>query len=110
MSILKIDNRLIFSLFQPFLPCRFSFGREQILFLKAIFEGKVERTLAHAVRDAGDRLDALLSEGNAPIIRKLGHNLAGKEITTIEELDRALADLRERVVAELAAGAKVRLV
>ena len=69
-----------------------------------------ERALAHAVRDAGDRLDAVLSEGTAPLIRKLGHNLAGKEITTIVELDRALADRRERVVAELAAGAKVRLV
>jgi hypothetical protein len=69
-----------------------------------------ERALAVAERDASDRLDALLSEGARPMIRKVSHGLANREIATVGELDRALADLRERVVAELAGGAKVRLV
>ena len=69
-----------------------------------------ERALAIAAQDAGDRLDALLSEGDRPIIRKLSINLTGREIGSVEELDRALGDLRGRVVIELVAGAKVRLV
>jgi hypothetical protein len=69
-----------------------------------------ERTLAIAVQDAADRLDALLSEGDRPLIRKLPVNLAGREISTALELDRALEELRARVAAELAAGHKVRLV
>ena len=69
-----------------------------------------ERALAVAERDAGDRLDALLSEGDRPVIRKVTHGLGNREVGSVEELDRVLADVRERVVAELAGGAKVRLV
>ena len=68
-----------------------------------------ERALVIAEKDAGDRLDALLSEGDRPIIRKLVVGLAGREVSSIEELDRVLGDVRARVVIELAAGAKVRL-
>jgi hypothetical protein len=38
------------------------------------------------------------------------HGLSGREISSIEELDRALDEVRERVSVELAAGHKVRLV
>jgi len=69
-----------------------------------------ERAVALAERDAGDRLDALLSEGDRPVIRKVTHNLGSREISTVEDLDRALGELRERVLTELAGGAKVRLV
>jgi hypothetical protein len=37
-------------------------------------------------------------------------NLAGREIGTVEELDRVLGDLRSRALEELTAGAKIRLV
>ncbi len=69
-----------------------------------------ERALALAERDAGDRLDALLSEGDRPLIRKVSHNLTAREITTVEDLERVLDDVRTRVTAELAAGHRVRLV
>jgi FixJ family two-component response regulator len=61
-----------------------------------------ERALAMAEKDASDRLDALLSEGDRPIIRKVAVGLANREIASVEELDRVLGDVRERVVAELA--------
>ena len=69
-----------------------------------------DRSLATAERDAGDRLDALLSEGEQPVIRKVAANLAGREVSSVEELDRFLDEVRARVVAELAAGNRVRLV
>ena len=57
---------------------------------------------------AGDGLDALLSEGDRPVIRKLAVGLAGREVSTVKELDCVRGDVRARVVVELAAGAKVR--
>ncbi len=39
-----------------------------------------ERALAVATQDAGERLDALLSEGDRPVIRRLAHNLAVREV------------------------------
>ena len=44
------------------------------------------------------------------MIRKVPRGLGNREVGSVEELDRVLADVRERVVAELAGGAKVRLV
>ncbi len=68
-----------------------------------------ERALALAEKEAGDRLDALLSEGDRPILRKLATHLAGREISTIEELDRALGEVRRRALEVLSAGHRVRL-
>jgi hypothetical protein len=69
-----------------------------------------ERALPLAEQDANERLDAILSEGAQPVIRRLGHNLANREIRDVAELDRVLDELRERVTIELANGARVRLV
>jgi hypothetical protein len=69
-----------------------------------------ERALPLAEQDANARLDAILSQGAQPLIRTLGHNLANREIRDADELDRALSELRERVLVELAAGHRVRLV
>ena len=44
------------------------------------------------------------------MIRKVAANLAGREVSSVEELDRFLDEVRARVVAELAAGNRVRLV
>ncbi|MCA9678853.1 MAG: BREX system P-loop protein BrxC [Myxococcales bacterium] len=69
-----------------------------------------DRALPLAEQDANDRLDAILSEKPEQAIRKVQHSLANREIADVAELDRVLADLRARIVTELAAGAKVRLV
>jgi hypothetical protein len=69
-----------------------------------------ERALPLAERDANDRLDAVLSEGNQPLRRKVMHNLSGREISSVDELENALDEVRQLVSAELAQGHKVRLV
>lgn len=69
-----------------------------------------ERALPLAEQDANDRLDAVLSEGSQPLRRKVMHGLTGREIGSIEELDRVLDEVRVRVGEELRAGHKVRLV
>ena len=69
-----------------------------------------ERALPLAERDANDRLDAVLSEGSQPLRRKVMHNLSGREIGSVEELENALDEVRKLVTAELAQGHKVRLV
>lgn len=69
-----------------------------------------ERALPIAEREADDRLDAILSQGTQRMVRKVTHNLGNREIGSAEELDRVLSELRERVVLELAAGHRVRLV
>lgn len=69
-----------------------------------------ERALPIAEREADDRLDAILSEGAKRLVRKVSHNLANREVDDIAELDRTLSELRERVVVELTAGHRVRLV
>ena len=69
-----------------------------------------ERGLALAEKAAGDRLDAILSEGDRPLIRKVSHNLSSREIADDTDLERVLEELRLRVTAELAAGHRVRLV
>jgi hypothetical protein len=69
-----------------------------------------ERALPLAEREANDRLDAILSAGDQPLVRKVPHQLGNREIASAAELERVLAELRARVAAELAAGHKVRLV
>tara|TARA_R110002073_G_scaffold245043_3_gene407291 strand:- start:16717 stop:20331 length:3615 start_codon:yes stop_codon:yes gene_type:complete len=68
------------------------------------------RTLGQAEEEANERLDALLSEGeDAPMIRKVSINLHNREVKSEEDLDRVLADLKERVLEQLKSG-YVRLV
>lgn len=69
-----------------------------------------ERALPLAEQDANDRLDAVLSEGDQPLRRKVTHGLTGREISSVEELDQVLDEVRVRVGEELRAGHKVRLV
>jgi hypothetical protein len=69
-----------------------------------------ERALPIAEREADDRLEALLAESGKPVVHKVSHHLANREIDDLAELDRTLSELRERVVVELAAGHRVRLV
>lgn len=69
-----------------------------------------ERSLPLAEREADDRLDTILSEGTQQLVSKVAHNLGNREVGSEAELGRALGELRERVLVELAAGHRVRLV
>ncbi len=67
------------------------------------------RRLPAARAEATDRLDAVLSEGNAPPVRRLPVNLSGREIKDEADLERVLDELRQRVREQLKAGGRVRL-
>lgn len=69
-----------------------------------------ERALPIAEREADERLDAIRSEGTCRLVRKVSHNLGNREVADADELERALGELRARVMVELAAGHRVRLV
>lgn len=69
-----------------------------------------ERALQRAVIDAGDRLDAVLSEGTTSPIRKVMIGLHDREIRDEAELERVLDELRTRILEQLKAGGRVRLV
>ena len=69
-----------------------------------------DRALPIAEEAANDRLDAVLSEGDRTPVRKVMHHLTGREISSVDELDRVLDEVRARVGEELRTGHKVRLV
>jgi hypothetical protein len=69
-----------------------------------------ERALPLAERDADERFDAIRSEGTRRLVRKVSHNLGNRELADADDLERALGELRARVMVELAAGHRVRLV
>jgi hypothetical protein len=66
--------------------------------------------LRRALEEANERLDQILSSGAKPAIRKLPLNLHNREITSPEELEQLLQELRARVLEQLEAGVRVRLV
>ncbi len=66
--------------------------------------------LTRALEEANNRLDQVLSEGDKPVIRKVRANLQNREIKDSEELEQLLAELRVRVLEQLQAGARVRLI
>jgi hypothetical protein len=66
--------------------------------------------LQRAEVDANERLDEILSEGKSPPIRTVDTRLKNREITNEAELDAVLAELRGRVMEQLRAGARIRLV
>lgn len=68
------------------------------------------QALAAAEEEANARLDAILSQGAQPAIRKVAHNLKNREIKDTAELERLLDELRVRITEQLNAGGRVRLV
>jgi hypothetical protein len=70
------------------------------------YQGALER----ALEEANDRLDAILSEGDRPVVRRLATQLHNREVESPEELERVLDELRVRVLEQLEAGVRVRLV
>lgn len=68
------------------------------------FEARVDqaRDIAH------ERLDHVLAEADEVIIEVISHQLDNCIITSVQELDRVLEDLRDRAINTLEAGAQVR--
>ncbi len=65
--------------------------------------------LRKAEEEANDRLDALLSEGEKPLVVPVRLDLRNREVATEAEVDALLSDLKERLMKKIREGARVRL-
>jgi broad specificity phosphatase PhoE len=65
--------------------------------------------LQEAEETANELLDEILSEGERPLIVKVDLSLRNREIATEAEVDSLLGEIRKRLLAQIAAGARVRI-
>ena len=65
--------------------------------------------LGRAEDEANELLDRLLSEGTKPLVVKVNLTLRNREVTNEAEIDALLAEIRERLLEHVRAGARVRL-
>jgi hypothetical protein len=77
--------------------------------LVALRDG-AEHALERAAEAANEELDRVLSEGDQAPVRKVVVGLHNRVVSTSEELEAALDEIRERVEPELQAGRRVRLI
>jgi hypothetical protein len=66
--------------------------------------------LKKAEDDANERLDAILSEGKKPLIVKVDLGLRNREVSTEPEVERLVSDVRERLLEQVRAGQRVRII
>jgi dihydroorotate dehydrogenase len=65
--------------------------------------------LQQAEESANELLDEILSEGERPLIVKVDLSLRNREIATAAEVDSLLEEIRMRLLEQIAAGARVRI-
>jgi hypothetical protein len=66
-------------------------------------------TLQRAEERANDLLDRILSEDGQPTIERVDLQLRNRELATESDLEALVAEIRERLLPHLDAGARVRL-
>ena len=66
--------------------------------------------LHEAEQEANERLDSILAQSTATQVIRLPLLLSGREISTREEVDMLLHELRERLLAQLKENTRIRLV
>ena len=74
--------------------------------LKEPFEAALKR----AEDDANERLDGILSEGSRPIIVKVDLGIRNREVGTEAEVESLIANIRERLLEQVRAGQRVRII
>ncbi len=74
--------------------------------LKEPFEAALKR----AEDEANERLDGILSEGARPIIVKVDLGIRNREVGTEAEVESLIANIRERLLEQVRAGQRVRIV
>src|SRR5690606_33789263 len=62
--------------------------------------------LNRAETEANERLDAILSEGDRPLIRRLDLDLRNRELAREEDITALLGEIEKRLRAALAGGAR----
>jgi hypothetical protein len=70
----------------------------------------VAARLREAEHEANDRLDSILAQTTQTQVVRLPLQLSGREISTPDEVDQLLHELRERLLAQLKDNVRVRLV
>jgi hypothetical protein len=65
--------------------------------------------LQQAEETANELLDEILSEGERPLIVKVDLSLRNREIATESEVESLLGEIRKRLLEQIAAGARVRI-
>jgi hypothetical protein len=65
--------------------------------------------LQSAEEEANETLDQILSEGTRPLIVKVDLSLRNREITTEVEVNTLVEEIRRRLLEQVHAGARVRL-
>ncbi len=66
--------------------------------------------LKRAEEDANERLDGILSEGARPIIVKVDLGIRNREVGTEAEVDSLVESIRERLMEQVRAGQRVRII
>jgi hypothetical protein len=65
--------------------------------------------LARAQNEAQDHLDKILSEGDRPPIVPLDLNIRNRHLVTEADVEALLAEIREKLLAQVRAGTRIRL-
>ena len=60
--------------------------------------------------EANERLDAILSEGSRPLIVKVDLGIRNREVATEAEVDSLVENIRERLLEQVRAGQRVRII
>lgn len=60
--------------------------------------------------EANERLDEILSAGNKPLIVRVDLSLRNRELTSEADVEALVTEVRERLLEQIHAGVRVRLV
>ena len=70
------------------------------------FELRLERSS----KDANAVLDGLLSEGRRPMVRPHDLRLSNREVASVEDVEALVMEVREQLLEQIRAGARVRII
>ena len=76
----------------------------------AALKDPFEAALKRAEDEANERLDGILSEGERPLIVKVDLGLRNREVGTEAEVESLVSNIRERLLEQIRAGQRVRIV
>jgi hypothetical protein len=72
--------------------------------------GRFLARLGRAEEDANDALDAILSEGQQPLVTRADLALRHRELASEAEVEALVNQIRSRLLEPIRAGARVRLI
>lgn len=76
----------------------------------AALKDPFEAALKRAEDESNERLDGILSEGEKPLIVKVDLGLRNREVGTEEEVESLVSNIKDRLLEQVRAGQRVRIV